>query len=70
MRTLAFQMLDFYLGRLSPRITPTQLKTALKLTADGLKGVNPAPLMNACLLDFRAKAAMVQSVSQQLRQGK
>ena len=70
MRTLAFQMLDFYLGRLSPRITPSQLKTALKLTSDGLKGVNPTMLMNACLRDFRAQAAMVQSVSQQLQQGK
>lgn len=70
MRTMAYQTLDFYLGRINPRTTPTQLKTALKLTADGLKGVNAAPLMNACLRDFRAKAAMVQSVAQQLQQGK
>ena len=69
-KVLAEQTLNFYLGRLNPRITETQLKTAIKLTADGLKGVNAVQLMNECLADFRAKAQMLQAAGKQLQQGK
>ena len=69
-KALAHEALLFYLGRLDPRTSSSQLKTALKLTADGLKGVNAASLMNACLVELRAKGNMLQAVGQQLQQGK
>ena len=69
-KALAHEALLFYLGRLDPRTSASQLKTALKLTADGLKGVNAASLMNACLVELRAKGNMLQAVGQQLQQGK
>lgn len=69
-RMVAFQILYFYLGRLGPRVNSEELKAALKRTRDGLKGVSAAPLMNACLHDVQAKAQTLQSVGQQLQQGK
>jgi hypothetical protein len=67
-KALAQQTLYFYLGRLDPRITAPQLKLDLKRSADSLKGVNAAPLMNACLRELQAKGQMLQSVGQQLQQ--
>src|ERR1700760_1039462 len=46
-RTLALQTLYFYLGRIEPQTSSQQFKAALKRTADALKGVGAAPLMNA-----------------------
>ena len=69
-KALAGQIFSFYLGRLNSGITASQLKSSLKTTADALKGVNAAQLMNECVADFRARAQMFQTVGQQLQQGK
>lgn len=67
-KELAHQSLLFYLGRLDPRLTPPQLASALKQSAGALNGVNAASLMNECLVDLRGKAALFDTVVQQLRQ--
>jgi hypothetical protein len=69
-KALAGQTLAFYLGRLNPSTTAPQLKAALKTSADTLKGVDAAGLMNECLVDLRTKAQLLQTVGQQIQQGK
>lgn len=69
-KDLAHQTLLFYLGRLDPRMSAPQLKSALKQTADGLRGVNAPVLMNQCLVELRAKASMLETAAQQLQQSK
>jgi hypothetical protein len=69
-KTLALQTLYFYLGRIEPQTSPQQFKAALKRTADALKGVSAGPLMNACVRELQTKAEMLQSVGQELQQGK
>ena len=69
-KDLAHQTLLFYLGRLDPRMSETQLKSALKHTAEGLKGVNAPVLMNPCLVELRAKASMLETAGHQLQQSK
>lgn len=69
-RTLALQTLYFYLGRVEPQTSPLQFKGAIKRTADALKGVSAAPLMNACVRELQSKAEMFQTVGQELQQGK
>ena len=69
-KEMAQQTMTFYLGRLNPRTTETELRTGLKLAADGLKGTNALPLMNNCLHELQAKAQMLQAAGQQVEQGK
>jgi len=69
-KTLALQTLYFYLGRVNPQTSAQQFKSALQRTADGLKGVNAAPLMNACVRELQAKVELLQSVGQDLQKGK
>ncbi len=60
----------FYLGRLGPRISPQQLKIELQRTAGIVKAATAVPLMNACAREVQTKGRMLQSVGEQLRQGK
>jgi hypothetical protein len=69
-KAVAEKVLYFYLGRLPAQITPAELKLELKRTADSLNGVKGAPLMKACTLEMAARAQMLQSAAQLLRQGK
>ena len=69
-KDLAHQTLLFYLGRLDPRMSAPQLKSELRQTAEGLKGVNAPMLMNACLVELRAKASMLETAGHQLQQSK
>lgn len=70
LKEIASQDLVFYLGRLDPHMSGPQLKIALKQTRDSLQGVNAGALMNECLVEFRAKAALLQGTAQQVKQGK
>ena len=70
LKAVAQETLYFYLGRLDPRTTPEQLKAGLKRTLVSLKGVNAAALMSACAHEFQAKGQMLQSVGQEVQQGK
>lgn len=69
-KALAEGVLYFYLGRVDPRSSPLQLKNALKQAGLSLRGVGALPLMNSCLREMETKAQMLQSVGQQLQQGK
>ena len=69
-KSLAEGVLYFYLGRVDPRSSPQQLKSALKQAGVSLRGVGAAPLMNACLREMETKAQLLQTIGQQLQQGK
>jgi hypothetical protein len=69
-RDVAKQTLYFYLGRLDPRMTASQLGAALKRASDSLKGASAAPLMNACLHELQTKSEVLQMAGQQAKQAK
>ena len=69
-KVAAQQTFYFYLGRLDPRISPQQLKMELQRTAGIIKAASAVPLMNACAQEVQTKGRMLQSVGEQLRQGK
>src|SRR5579872_5858748 len=69
-KELARQTLLFYLGRLDPRMSAPQLKSALKETGEQLQGVNGASLMNECLAELRAKVAILDAAGQQPQKAK
>ncbi|GAA3894577.1 hypothetical protein GCM10022276_12150 [Sphingomonas limnosediminicola] len=69
-KVVAQQTFYFYLGRLDPRISSQQLKIELQRTAGVVKAASAVPLMNACAQEVQAKGRMLQSVGEQLRQGK
>jgi hypothetical protein len=53
----------FYLGRIGPQVTATQLKTLLDAQAKGLTDATAGGLMNACAKEFQSRVQLVNSLA-------
>ena len=53
----------FYLGRISPSVTATQLKTLLDAQAKTVTDATAGGLMNTCAKEFEAKLQLLQSLA-------
>ena len=60
---LAEASMYFYLGRISDRETPAQLKALLDARAKTITDATASTMMNACVKAFEAKMEMMQSIA-------
>jgi len=60
---LAEASMYFYLGRISDRETPAQLKALLDARAKTITDATASTMMNACVKAFEAKMEMMQGIA-------
>lgn len=67
----AMNVLFYYFGRIDSRTSEAQLKAELKQAGSvQFTNATASALMNSCVQNMQSRAQMLQSVSQQLQQGK